>query len=128
MAGWYDNIATVQCLYVSAIVVLFVASCSAGAVYHSPQAGFASSFLHFSAGMLFLAAGCYTVDKIKRPDDMNWNFTFVWTWIAWLFTWITAALSAVAAMEAGKDSDDSEREPLGSSTQQGYSAAKTGSA
>jgi hypothetical protein len=128
MAGWYDNIVTVQCLYVSATVVLFIASCSAGAVYHSPQAGFVSSFLHFSAGVLFLAAGSYTVDKIKRPDDMHWNFTFVWTWIAWLFTWITAALSAMAAMEAGKDDHDSERQPLGSSKQHGYSAAKTGSA
>jgi len=127
-AGWYDDIVTVQWLYVSATAVLFLASCSAGAVYHSPQAGFVSCFLHFSAGVLFLAAGSYTVDKIKRPDEMNWNFTFAWLWIAWILTWIIAVLSAMAALEAGKDGDEHEREPLGDSKQRSYEAAETGSA
>jgi hypothetical protein len=119
--GSSPKLETLQGLYVSAVVLLFVGNCFAFGGYTGKAKISCQLSALFSsvASILFLSTAIWVTCRTTVPAmgtsvttpatgtaDLGWNYTYVYLWIGWLL----CNGSAASSMKAAKDCDESPDE------------------
>jgi len=106
--GGSPKIGTLQGLYVSAVVVLFLGNCFAFGGYtgNAKIACQLSALFSGIASILFLSTAIWVTCRTSVPEPFGWNYTYVYLWIGWLLCNGSAGSSMRAAKDCDKDTPD----------------------
>lgn len=111
--GGTPKMETLQGLYVSAVVLLFLGNCCAFGGYTSNAkiACQISGLFSGIASILFLSTAIWVTCRTSVPEPAGWNYTYVYLWIGWLLCNGSAGSSLKAAKDCDQDTPDAPHEP-----------------
>jgi len=111
--GGTPKMETLQGLYVSAVVLLFLSNCCAFGGYTSNAkiACQISGLFSGIASILFLSTAIWVTCRTSVPEPAGWNYTYVYLWIGWLLCNGSAGSSLKAAKDCDQDTPDAPHEP-----------------
>lgn len=90
-------------LYVWTFILSFFALCANGGGMMMPMLNYVAAVLHILTGFFAMVTFSYFAAKNYDPNDaQTLSYSFAILVIFWLVSWLTAGLSAMAAMNAGQ--------------------------
>lgn len=106
-------------LYTWTFLLSFFALCANGGGMVMPMLNYVAAVLHVLTGFFAMVTFAYFAAKNYDPNDSyTLSYSFAILVIFWLVAWLTAGLSAMAAMNAGKDEAPPPSEDAGPATEE----------
>merc|ERR1711998_171223 len=106
-------------LYTFTFLLSFLALCANGGGMVMPMLNYVAAVLHILTGFFAMVTFAYFAAKNYDPSDSyTLSYSFAILVIFWLVAWLTAGLSAMAAMNAGKDEAPPPSEDAGPATEE----------